>query len=417
LEAVQGVFDLTKAVPQNQAQVTGSSPITITTDEHQWWYAAAFRLQPKALRNWPSDARLLIRVEGAVQTGQVGLAFVADDMKKILSTTDEKSPAHGDATFTILVDPAPRSGWLILRNTAPSGKASRCELRAIQTFQAGPEPPQPTSRLTEVTDFNASTIDMTKLAAAAASAGAENSDDSFLEALRRKWSEVPTTRTMRLSTADMARMSDEELWALWSRVAEETTTGEGYSVRGWYHDLYRDILRGKRVLDVGSGFGVDGLTFARAGAQITFLDVVRGNLVIVERLCHIAHVSNVRFHYLEDLSSLDALTHDFDVIWCLGSMLHAPFSFSRREAAALLRRLPVGGRWIELAYPRERWVREGSLPFSEWGKITDGERTPWAEWYDLKRLRMRLEPAEFDVLLHFNLHQDDFNWFDLIRRK
>lgn len=83
----------------------------------------------------------------------------------------------------------------------------------------------------------------------------------------------------------------------------------------------------------------------------------------------------------------------------------------------MLRHLPVGGRWIELAYPRERWEREGRMPFSEWGKITDGEGTPWMEWYDLDRLRARLRPAEFDVVLHFNFHHDDFNWFDLIRRK
>jgi hypothetical protein len=29
----------------------------------------------------------------------------------------------------------------------------------------------------------------------------------------------------------------------------------------------------------------------------------------------------------------------------------------------------------------------------------------------------RLEPAEFDVVLSFNFHNNDFNWFDLIRRK
>jgi hypothetical protein len=39
------------------------------------------------------------------------------------------------------------------------------------------------------------------------------------------------------------------------------------------------------------------------------------------------------------------------------------------------------------------------------------------EWYDLSRLRERLRPAEFDVILSFNFHNDDFNWFDLIRRK
>jgi hypothetical protein len=97
-------------------------------------------------------------------------------------------------------------------------------------------------------------------------------------------------------------------------------------------------------------------------------------------------------------------------------MTNAPFSFARRYAEALLGRLPVGGRWIELAYPRERWEGEGRPPFHKWRRKTDGESTPWMEWYDFERLRTRLHPAKFDIVLHFNFHRDDFNWFDLIRR-
>jgi SAM-dependent methyltransferase len=417
LEAAQGVFDLRKVVAHNQAQVTGSGPIAITTDAGQWWYAAGFRLETKALRRWPPNTPLLIRVETTVQTGRIGAVFVADDLKQVLGTTDEKTSADGDCTLEIVVDPTPSSGWLILRNNAPSGKASRCELRAIRTFQAGRETASSASRLAEVMSSGSTTIDMAKLAAAAEQAGAESSEIGILDALRRKWSDVPAGLADRCSTTDLAGVSDEELWSFWTRVTEEATTGEGYSVRGWYHELYRDIFRGKRVLDVGSGLGIDGLTFARAGARVTFLDIVPGNLHILERLCRIGQAPDVHFHCLQNLSSLDALPGDFDVIWCQGSMINAPFSFARREAAALLGHLKPGGRWIELAYPRERWEREGRLPFREWGLVTDGERTPWVEWYDLERLRARLDPAEFDVVLHFNFHQDDFNWFDLIRRK
>ncbi len=37
-----------------------------------------------------------------------------------------------------------------------------------------------------------------------------------------------------------------------------------------------------------------------------------------------------------------------------------------------LKHWPVGGRWIELAYPKSRWVRDGKMPFDRLGKKTDG---------------------------------------------
>lgn len=394
LEPLPGAFDLAQPVVHNQAQATGSGPVSIVTDPGQWWYATAFRLQPEALQRLPAGAPLLTRVEITVQSGKIGAVFVSDDLQRVLGAPDEKSPADGDSVLEIVVNPAPESGWLILRNNAPAGNVSRGQVRSIQAFRGG---------LAEDLGAMANESDA--------------SDDHVLDVLRRKWSEVPAGLSERCSTRGLAEISDQELWSVWTSIQKETTTGEGYSARGWYHDLYREMFRGKRVLDVGSGLGIDGVSFALAGAHVTFLDIVQSNLQILERLCRMSQVTDVRYHYLKDLSSLENLPDNFDVIWCQGSMINAPFAFARREAEALLRRLPIGGRWIELAYPRERWEREGRLPFHEWGKITDGPATPWMEWYDLERLRARLLPAEFDVILHFNFHNEDFNWFDLIRRK
>jgi SAM-dependent methyltransferase len=233
--------------------------------------------------------------------------------------------------------------------------------------------------------------------------------------LRRKWKEVPGGNA-RLSTDELLRLPDEELLAVWRRALEEATVGPGFGVRGWYHLLYKDVLRGKRVLDVGSGFGLDGLTFAQHGARVTLLDIVESNLGVLKRLCGLLRLRDVDFVYLEQLESLSGLRRDYDVIWCQGSLINAPFEAIRAEAQLLLRHLPVGGRWVELAYPKARWHREGELPFDRWGERTDGPGTPWMEWYDLAKLRSALAPARFDVVLHFDFHDQDFNWFDLVRR-
>ena len=99
---------------------------------------------------------------------------------------------------------------------------------------------------------------------------------------------------------------------------------------------------------------------------------------------------------------------------CQGSLINAPFEVIRQECQELLRHLPVGGRWIELAYPKARWVREGSLPFEQWGDKTDGG-APWMEWYDQAKLQAALAPARFETVLYLDFHNNDFNWFDLLR--
>lgn len=240
------------------------------------------------------------------------------------------------------------------------------------------------------------------------------------ETLRSKWVEVPVgsaNNEDRRRIDELLALSDDELLALWSKSREIMTTGTRFSVRGWYHLLYADVLRGRKVLDVGCGLAFDSITFAQHGAKVTFVDIVQTNLEIVRRLCNILGLTDVGFLYMKDIQALSALEPDFDVVLCMGSLHHAPLEIIRAESRELLKRLKIGGRWIQLAYPKKRWVREGRLPFDIWGSFTDGAGTPWAEWYDLPKLLRLLEPAEFDVILYHEFNNGDFNWFDLIRRK
>jgi len=81
-----------------------------------------------------------------------------------------------------------------------------------------------------------------------------------------------------------------------------------------------------------------------------------------------------------------------------------------------LRHLKVGGRWLQLAYPKVRWIEHRRPPFRTWGEATDGAGTPWAEWYDVPKLLKMLEPGKFDVVLYREFHGNQLNWFDLLYR-
>jgi hypothetical protein len=156
------------------------------------------------------------------------------------------------------------------------------------------------------------------------------------------------------------------------------------------------------------------LWFAKNDAHWTCVDVVESNLKNIERAAKLYGLK-IGTHYLEDFSSFDDLGM-FDVVWCNGSMINAPFEFAAKESGKLLEHLPIGGRWIELGYPKKRWEREGHLPLHRWGERTDGIGTPWMEWYDFGKLARRLYPADWDVLMAFDYDDDNFNWFDLRRR-
>src|SRR6266851_9410655 len=234
------------------------------------------------------------------------------------------------------------------------------------------------------------------------------------ETLRKKWVQVPTTAAGSERTTRLLELSDEALVAEWEKARMDITTGGEFAHRGWYHALYSDGMRGKKVMDIGSGFGVDSITFAQHGARLTFVDLVETNLKVLERLCKIMCLKDARFVLLEDLGSLRHLDTDYDVIMAMGSLHHAPTDILKSEYQELVRHLGIGGRWLQLAYPRSRWIREGRSPFSKWGKITDGPGTPWSEWLDLEKLLGILAPAKFDVILYQEFHNGDFNWFDLV---
>src|ERR1700740_945787 len=111
--------------------------------------------------------------------------------------------------------------------------------------------------------------------------------DKPYDTLRKRWNAVPTTSIGIQSTAALLMLPDKALLAEWEKARKDITTGTEFAHRGWYHTLYADGMRGKKVMDVGSGFGVDSITFAQHGAKLTFIDLVETNLKGLERLSNI----------------------------------------------------------------------------------------------------------------------------------
>ncbi len=230
-----------------------------------------------------------------------------------------------------------------------------------------------------------------------------------LAAHREKWREVPggDDTDGRRYSSDLLKLPDAELLSFWDGMAANRASG----VIGWIGPLYRDFMNGRRVLELGSGLGLDGLRFASQGAHWTFADIASDNLAMIERIAALKGLK-VTTHLIGPDLSFDKLDGQFDAVLACGSVHHVPFDVARQECLNVLKKLKLGGRWLELVYPKERWEKAGSPSFEQWAKMTDGDRTPWAEWYDADKVRARLAPARLRTILDFGFASDNYRWLD-----
>jgi hypothetical protein len=229
--------------------------------------------------------------------------------------------------------------------------------------------------------------------------------------LRQKWVEIPATRQGRQFSSDILAWSDAQLLEYWETCRRETSTPE---VRGWYQERYQDQFRDRYLADIGPGIGVDGIFFAQQGAKVTFVDIVQDNLKLLERICRIKGVS-AEFYFIDNFTEFH-FAQPFDVFLAVGSLINAPFDFTRRQVRAMTKFLKVGGKMLMLGYPRERYLRVGARNGAEFGKRTDGERTPWAEWYDDDKIRVLFGPDfRLEWSRNFGKNNSEFNWFDLTK--
>lgn len=245
----------------------------------------------------------------------------------------------------------------------------------------------------------------------ASSTDHHNADHGFSTALRNKWREIPATRQTRQFSTDLLDWSDEQLLAYWEKCRQETCIPE---IRGWYQQLYRDQLKDSDIVEVGPGIGLDGIFFAQHGARVTFADIVEDNIKLLERICRLKHIE-AEYYFIDDFFKY-RFQRQYDAFLCIGSLINAPFDFAHRQIKEMMRYLKVNGKVLFLGYPKERFIKLGAKNGAEFGKLTDGERTPWCEWYDDGKIK-KLFGNRFALNWNrnFGLKPEDFNWFELTK--
>ena len=83
--------------------------------------------------------------------------------------------------------------------------------------------------------------------------------------------------------------------------------------------------KGKKVLEIGCGIGTDTMNFARAGAEVTAVDLSGDSLEIARKRAEVFGLDNIRFYQsnAEELSSVVPIER-YDLVYSFGVIHHTP---------------------------------------------------------------------------------------------
>lgn len=203
----------------------------------------------------------------------------------------------------------------------------------------------------------------------------------------------------------------------------------------WPYLLYAQSLRGATALFVGGGLTqFEPLILARAGVRVTVVDSDETNLAILERIANateLAGSGNLKLVHAPTFEALAAMPGSFDAVFALDSLTRAPTELMADVYGVLLGKLRIGGRWVQLAPSKSRYVGAGSPSYPDLARLygrdvgMGGEADAikvWYEWLDLTKL-MKLfakTQSRFQVLFSGEVgsypskYPDDFVFFDLL---
>lgn len=183
------------------------------------------------------------------------------------------------------------------------------------------------------------------------------------------------------------KSAQREGWALFVPLETVTTIPAARLVK------HARVQAGQRVLDVGCGTGVVALTAARAGAQVSALDL---SPVLIEHGRRHAALAEVAVDFRE--GDVEALPYDdgaFDTVLSQFGHMFAP----RPDVAVreMLRVLKPGGTIAFSTWPPEHFVGQMFALVGKHVPPPPGAAPP-AQWGDPATIRQRLGDAVADIV-------------------
>jgi ubiquinone/menaquinone biosynthesis C-methylase UbiE len=113
--------------------------------------------------------------------------------------------------------------------------------------------------------------------------------------------------------------------------------------------------RGKKVLEIGCGIGTDTVNFARAGADVTAVELSDESMKVAEQRTKVMEVANRVTFYNGNAEELEAFLppQQFDLVYSFGVIHHSPHP--ERILEQIKRYLKPGGTMKLMVYHRRSW--------------------------------------------------------------
>lgn len=147
--------------------------------------------------------------------------------------------------------------------------------------------------------------------------------------------------------------------------------------------------KGKKVLEIGCGAGIDSLQFARAGAELTAVDLTPNALKLAQRNLEV-HGYTATF-VNANAEAMDFPDNHFDVVYSNGVLHHTPRP--QKAFDEVFRVLKPGGEAVILLYKKHSWMH--LLTYIQGVYVEHEEKeAPVIYYYSCKEIRRMFSKFE-----------------------